>query len=355
MFGRRKMGTWLASALCASALLVGTVARAGDAISEEAKAYFKNGVELIQEQPPNYQDAYYQFRLAYEKSKSWKVLGNLGLCSFKLERDGEAIQYYSDYLKGGANDIDPEERSALQRDLLVLNGNSAGLTLSSAASDLDVTDSRAGSSAPPQSYRLDGGKLALRLRAGTHTLIATRAGKSQRWEVTLSPGRNESHGFDFSEPSAAVAPIPVGAAPASTPATAPAPAASAPLTPAPEAHASGGLVRTIGFVTAGVGVAALAGGVVTGLLVKSKESDAKAMCRDLLCPESAGAKFDSAQSLATVTNVLLIGGGALTAAGVGMIVFGGPKREAPQAAGVSVRLSPVVARDGALLWASGSF
>ncbi len=102
MSGRKKIGTWLTSAVCAGVMLFNSAAHAADAISEEAKAYFKNGVELIQEQPPNYQDAYYQFRLAYEKSKSWKVLGNLVLCSFKLERDGEAIQYYTDYLKAVA-------------------------------------------------------------------------------------------------------------------------------------------------------------------------------------------------------------------------------------------------------------
>jgi len=139
MSARLKMGTWLSSALCAGLMLCTAAAHAGDAISEEAKAYFKNGVELIQEQPPNYQDAYYQFRLAYDKSKSWKVLGNLGLCSFKLERDGEAIQYYTEYLKGGGNDIDPDERAALQRDLLVLNGNSAGITLTSASADIDAS------------------------------------------------------------------------------------------------------------------------------------------------------------------------------------------------------------------------
>ncbi len=351
MSARLKLGTWVASAVCAGALLFNSTAyAAGDAISEEAKAYFKNGVELIQDQPPNYQDAYYQFRLAYEKSKSWKVLGNLGLCSFKLERDGEAIQYYSDYLKGGGNDIDPDERSALQRDLLVLNGNSAGVTLSSAAMDIDVTDSRAGSSAPPQSYRLEGGKLTLRLRAGTHTLTATHAGKTLRWEVALSPGRNEAHDFDFSEPALApVAPV------AAVPAAAPQPA-NAPPEPAP----SDTPIRTAGFVTAGVGVAALASGIVVGLMAKGKESDAKSdaknVCHDLICPTSAETKFNSAQSLATVSNILLIGGGVLAAGGVGMIILGGPKSgEAPKTAHATFRLLPTVGRDGGALWAAGSF
>ena len=347
MSGRRRMGTWVASALCAGVLLFNSAAHAGDTISEEAKAYFKNGVELIQEQPPNYQDAYYQFRLAYEKSKSWKVLGNLGLCSFKLERDGEAIQYYTDYLKGGGNDIDPDERSALQRDLLVLNGNSAGVTLTAAATDIDVTDSRAGSSAPPQSYRLEGGKLALRLRAGTHTITATHAGKSVRWEVALSPGRSDTHDFDFSEQNLAVV-APAKATPA-------APAVTTPVQQPPEPASSGSPLRTAGFVTAGVGVGALVGGVVLGLMAKGKETDAKNTCTGLICPTSTESKFDSAQSLATVSNILFISGGVLAAGGAGMIIFGGPKSEAPKSAGLSLRMLPAVGPNGGALWAAGSF
>ena len=334
----------MACALCAGVLLFNTAARADEPISEDAKLYFKNGVELIQSVPPNYQDAYYQFKLAYEKSHSWKVLGNFGLCAFKLERDGEAIQYYTDYLKGGGNDVDPEERAALRRDLLVLNGNSAGVTLTSAAGDLDITDSRAGSTAPPQSYHMDGGKLALRLRAGTHTLTATHGNQSQRWEIAFSPGRNETHDFDFSEKPAAPAPA---AAPvvALTPITQP---------PAPALEGASPM-RTAGFVTAGVGVAAVVGGVITGLMAKGKETDAKALCRGTVCPQSASAKFDSASSMATVSNVLFIGGGALTAAGVGLIVFGGPKAEPEKTARVTFRMLPAVGRDGAALWAAGSF
>jgi hypothetical protein len=345
MSGYRGLGSWVASGLCASVLLFNTAARADEPISEDAKLYFKNGVELIQSQPPNYQDAYYQFKLAYEKSHSWKVLGNYGLCAFKLERDGEAIQYYTDYLKGGGNDVDPDERAALRRDLLVLNGNSAGVSLSSAVAELDVTDSRAGSSAPPQSYHLEGGKLALRLRAGQHTLTATHDNVTQRWEIALSPGRNEAHEFDFTAKPAAVAPVPV--------------APAAPLAPVSQPPAStpqsGGTLRSAGFVTAGVGVAALVGGVVTGLMTKSKEADAKKLCIDTTCPESASSKFDSASSMATVTNILLIGGGALTAAGLGMIVFGGPKAEPEKTARVTLRMLPAVGRDGAALWAAGSF
>ena len=80
------------------------VAPAAHADQAAAKRYFQNGVDLITGSQPNYQDAYYQFQLAYqESSKSWKVLGNLGLCALKLERDQEAASYYEQYLKKGGN------------------------------------------------------------------------------------------------------------------------------------------------------------------------------------------------------------------------------------------------------------
>src|SRR3954470_22975040 len=120
---------WTASGLALAVLLGAASANAAEGIPEDAKLYFRNGVELIQGQSPNYQDAYYQFQLAWEKSKSWKVLSNWGLTALKLERDGEAIWAYTEYLK--QKDIDPEERKDLERDLLLLNGNAASVSLSS--------------------------------------------------------------------------------------------------------------------------------------------------------------------------------------------------------------------------------
>ncbi|HEX3850973.1 MAG TPA: hypothetical protein VHW01_08400, partial [Polyangiaceae bacterium] len=198
--------------------------------------------------------------------------------------------------------------------------------------------------------------------AGTHTLTATHANQTQRWEIAFAPGRNETHDFDFSEkPAAAAAPV--------APVVAPTPITQPPA-PAPE---SASPMRTAGFVTAGVGVAAVIGGVITGLMAKGKETDAKALCRGTVCPQSASTKFDSASSLATVSNILFIGGGVVAATGVGLIVFGGPKAEPEKTArltgfeipdslrdprrgeGVTLRVLPAVGRDGAALWAAGSF
>ena len=339
----------MATAVLALLLGVARPAGAEEAISEEAKLYFRNGVELIQGSPPNYQDAYYQFKLAYEKSKSWKVLGNLGLCSFKLERDGEALDAYNQYLKSGGNDIDPEERKQLERDVLLITGNSAAVSLTSSVADVEVIDARAGTSVPPQTYKFQGTGLALRLRAGTHTLTATTPdGKQERWEVNLSPGKTVEHAFSFGATATPVAAAPAAAAPAAEPMP----------DPVDKGESGGSGLRTVGFVTAGVGAAALVGGVVTGLMAKGKEDDATGQCNaDKVCPTSAEADFDSASSLATVSTVLYIGGGVLAAAGVGMIVFGGGGKEsAPAAArGPRLELSPYVGATGAGVFARGSF
>jgi hypothetical protein len=337
-------------AILALVLSFATPAFAEEAISEEAKLYFRNGVDLIQASPPNYQDAYYQFKLAFEKSKSWKVLGNLGLCALKLERDGEALQYYTEYLKGGGNDIDPDERAALEREMLLINGNTAIVDVSASIPDVDVTDVRAGSAVPPQSYKVQGDVLSLRLRAGTHTLSAFAPdGKTLTWQVALQPGRKVTYRFDFSTPAAPGAAPPV-AAPDTQPRGEP---------PAGQSASSGSPLRTVGFITAGVGGAAVIGGVITGLMAKGAESEALDQCNGDNCDPDAEESFDSAASLATVTNVLLIGGGVLAAAGVGLIVFGGGSsaEQAPNAATAAPRLvlSPAVGPGMSGVWATGRF
>jgi hypothetical protein len=347
--GLRSVGCGLALSL----LLSAGAARADDSIPEEAKLYFKNGVELIQGQPPNYQDAYYQFKLAWEKSKSWKVLSNWGLCALKLERDGEAIWAYTEYLK--QKDIDPDERKDLERDLLLLNGNAASVTLSSDVTALEVVDARGGSSVPPQSYRLEGGKLALRLRAGSHTITANSQGKSQRWEVTLSPGRTDEHRFDFSAAPAAPAPGPA-------PAAAPGPVQVSTNTGAPPSDtgssSSGGGMRIAGFVVAGAGLVGLGVGTAMGLSAKSKENSVVDTCKNIdvgfRCPDSQHSQYESAQNSAKLANVFLIAGGVLTAGGVVMIIVGGPKSSTP-AASARLSLTPVVGPRDAGVFAQGTF
>src|SRR5690606_41982881 len=64
---------------------------------------------LFRSDGARYEDAYREFKVAYAECASWKILGNLGLASMKLERDGEAIEAIQGYLDGGKDNIDEVE------------------------------------------------------------------------------------------------------------------------------------------------------------------------------------------------------------------------------------------------------
>src|SRR5262245_25772706 len=82
-------------------------ARADDVtITEEARTHFAAGVALLQDpKAPRYEEAYREFKAAYSSAPSYKILGNLGLCAMKIERDGEAIEAYSKYLEQAGSDL----------------------------------------------------------------------------------------------------------------------------------------------------------------------------------------------------------------------------------------------------------
>src|SRR6476659_9259610 len=58
-------------------------------ISDEARSHFFAGVALLQDpEGEKVEEAYREFKKAYEISGSPKILGNMGFCAMRLERDG---------------------------------------------------------------------------------------------------------------------------------------------------------------------------------------------------------------------------------------------------------------------------
>jgi hypothetical protein len=273
---------------------------------------------------PNYQDAYYQFKLAYQESaKSWKVLGNLGLCALKLERDQDALAYYEQYLEKGRSEIAAEERTAIEQDLLLLKGNLATVRITSPIADLKVVDQRAGSAAPAQPYALEGGTLELRLRAGNHSITATNGDKRLTWDIVLEPQTVASHVFDFEQPAAAPAATPAPASAAVTPA---APNASPADADRPAQGTSG--VRIGAYVALGIGAASL--GLGGYFLWQSSDysgqaDDKYAACHLRICLPAEQAEIrtlESDSSSAKTRAAVTLGiGGAAVVTGIVMLVL----------------------------------
>lgn len=299
------LGLLLCAVLCAPLASADEVP-----ISDEARAHFKAGVSLLQDpEGERVEEAYREFKAAYESSQSPKILGNMGLCAMKLERDGEAIEAYTRYLRE-VTDLGPDERAQIVRDVQTLTTGvvTVQLTVSGAppGTKVIVTDVRT----PVKGEKVTNAyvlpsdhKLVVGVRSGHHMLTARAPGfQDEQWEMEALSGSKESRTLTLKPRATA----PVVATP-------PRPAGPEPSRVEPEPTPS-----RVPWVVAGAGAALMVAGAVTGVVALGKESDMATACPNDVCPSTfdlAGAR-SSAKTMIGVTDVLLIGGGVLVAGGV---------------------------------------
>jgi len=290
--------------------------------SAEARQQFEVGVSLLQDPDgARYEEAFKAFLRAYTATPSWKILGNLGLSAYKIERYSDGIEAYERYLAQAGDQLDPTERDQVRRDLNIMKATSGTVALQvSAGATVEDTRTRSVGGPVVNAYTVpDSGTLTLRLTGGHHTLRASAAGKTGVLELDVKPGESGQHTIALGDGAAAPA------------ATGPGPSQPGPPA-APPARSSG--LRTAGLVIGGVGVAALIGGGVTGFLGLGQQSELESRCPDKRCEYGSPdekASFesdrDSLKTMGTMTTVLLIGGGVLAATGATLFVVGGSSKE----------------------------
>jgi hypothetical protein len=296
------------------ALLVTTRAHAADvSINDEARKYFQAGVSFLQDPDgARYEDAYREFEAAYAASPSPKILGNIGYCAFKLERDGEAITAYTRYLQE-VPDVDPAEAAQISRDLATLRAGLVRVTLTVDVPGASVIDKRLparGESISnlygPVSARIDMG-----LRPGHHIIALKAHGETlQPWEFDAKPGATLSQAFV--------------------------------LKPAAErAHGSSSLV--LPWIVTSVGGAALIGGGIVGAITLGKVSTIASNCPNNQCPATYALQpaQDDARRFVRTTDVLLIGGGVVAATGLWLFVaMGGSSAPRPPSSAARATFAP---------------
>jgi hypothetical protein len=277
-------------------LLITPLARgADDAISEDARKHFKAGVSLLQDPDgARYEDAYREFEAAYSASLSPKILGNLGYCALKLERDGEAISAYTRYLQE-VQDIDPAESAQIARDVATLRAGLVRVTVSVDSTDATVVDKRlpARGESITNLYGPVNQKIEIGLRPGHHIIeVKARGETTEPWEFDAKPGATLSQVFTFK------------------PAAAPARRSSS--------NAAAWVVTSIG------GATLLAGGIV-GAVTLGKVNTISKNCPNTLCPTTYALvpAQEDARRFIRITDALLIGGGIVAATGLGLVIWGG--------------------------------
>ncbi|HLK35235.1 MAG TPA: hypothetical protein VKU41_00695 [Polyangiaceae bacterium] len=164
---------------------------------DEARMHFAAGVNLLEDpEKPRYEEAYAEFKRAYEIAKSPNILGNMGLCAMKLERDAEAIDAYSRYL-AEVQGLTPAERAQIERDVLTLRAGLARVTVETHPDGALIYDTRVAvrGGSVTNVYGPIQGKTELGLRQGHHILKARYGdGVEVSWESDMAGG--ESHVFE---------------------------------------------------------------------------------------------------------------------------------------------------------------
>lgn len=258
---------------CALGLLSHSAFADGD-ISAEARAHFNAGVSFLQDPDgARFEEAYREFKEAYAASHSWKVLGNLGITAMKLERDGEAIQAFTAYLKEGGAELDSDEKAQVERDLAMLTASASKVTLTTSPAGASILDERisANGGVVLNSYGPVDGPLDIQVRAGRHRFTAKFDGKvASVWEVELSPKQAVARSLTLGD-----VPTSKSSAPVTTPVVPP---------------AANGL-RIASYAVLGVGVAGLAVGSYFGVTSRKKFDETNA-----LCPSSGTCTLTTAES-----------------------------------------------------------
>lgn len=179
----------IALGLCAAAWP--KLARAEVPISDQARGHFKRGVELLKHADgPKYREAYAAFQAAYWESPSPKILGNLGLCATKLERDGEAVAAYERYLaESGA--VSPKEHQQILDDLIKLKSGMVEVRLVVTPLTARVLDERLRDEGEPvtNEYPARDGRLQIGVRQGKHRMTISADGyRSEIWAFDAAKG-----------------------------------------------------------------------------------------------------------------------------------------------------------------------
>jgi hypothetical protein len=153
----------------------------------------------------------------------------------------------------------------------------------------------------------------LHAEPGDHTLLIVRAdGSSDRRQVSVGKGETIEVDAEAREEADEGEAEEVKTVPLSEPKQQPVRV---------EAAAGPPLMRTLGFVGIGAGVAALGGGILLGLSAQDAEDTYKS------APTQA--TLDHAEGLESKTNIMLVAGGVLTAVGVGLVIFSARDGESP--------------------------
>ncbi len=169
---------------------------------EVALKHFRAGLAFMDDpEGEQFEQAYRQFKKAYDLSGSVNALQNLAVCAYKLERYGEAMSYYEAFLPKQP-ELSEEDRTRFEKDLLTMKQSVAYVVLDSARKPASVRNTRSATKGTVTNiYSLRDKPLKLGVHPGHHNFSLTdEDGNEDLWKVALEDGQTLSHRFEFKTP-----------------------------------------------------------------------------------------------------------------------------------------------------------
>ena len=126
--------------------------------TERARLHFRNGVDFYRER--NYRAALIEFKRAYKASPHYKLLYNLGQASLELQEDASAIEYFTNYLREGADELGAERKKEVEQDIIRLQARlcHVTITVNQPGAEIYIDDGLIGTSPLPEPVKLSVGR-----------------------------------------------------------------------------------------------------------------------------------------------------------------------------------------------------
>lgn len=271
------------------------------------------------------------FARAHEINPTARTLRGMGLAAFENRRYVLAVGRLQAALADKRNALTAAQRNEVQGVIERASAFISHFVVTLSPQDAEITVNGA------PATRNETGELLL--DPGEYEIVATAEGyKSRSARVRAEGGARGRAVIELEPEQSEEAPSPEETAASAFHPT-PEPARSQ-----PETHGSGARVLMItGFAVLGAGVIA---GSVTGILALTKGSSLKHDCPHGDCPPKQQDKLDSANTLATVSNISFgVAGAGAVAAVVGLVLQGGDATEAEASTRARSKIQPVMAFD----------
>ncbi|MET0387146.1 MAG: tetratricopeptide repeat protein [Polyangiales bacterium] len=251
------------------------------------------------------------FRRAHELAPTARTLRTIGMCSFNLGDYAEAVWSLESALTDKRKPLTEEQRAHVTDLITRANQHIGRFRMRLMPADVTlIVDGRPA---------LVLGHSELLLEAGHHEIEA-RAPAYHTAYSTLNVDGGDRTTLIFG-----LTPDELSATPAST-VNSRAPGADQDIgrprvLTTSDTSSSGSALRTVGFVTLGVGVAGLIGFGVSGGLALSEENRLAERCPNTSCTIAYQKDVDRYDTLRTVSTATLIGGGAFALLGITLLLL----------------------------------